>query len=127
MLAALLAQLGLAIGYGLLGWSTTEAVALSLAVSVLPAYWLNSRFVWPGAKQARAAAAFIGLAVAGSAVTAGTVALADDLGHALTNSHALLSLLVNATALGTTVVVWALRFVLLDRVMVVRQHGAELA
>ncbi len=127
VVAALLAQVGLAVGYGLLRWSTTEAVALSLAVSAVPAYWLSSRFVWPGAKRTGSAGTFVALALAGSAITAGTVAMANHVGHLLTENHAVLALAVNATALATTVVVWALRFVVLDRVMLVRQPAGDAA
>jgi hypothetical protein len=39
LLAGGLAQGGLALAYGLLGWGTAAATLLSLAVSIGPSYW----------------------------------------------------------------------------------------
>ena len=46
VVAVLAAQAGLLFGYGVMRWSTTAAVVFSLAVSIVPAYELNRRYVW---------------------------------------------------------------------------------
>lgn len=118
IVAAVLAQVGLGIGYGLLRWSSTAAVGLSLAVSVLPAYWMQRRYVWPErGGGSTPALSFVALAVAGSGAAAVTTSLAEKLGRAATSDHATLTLIVNSTALLTTILVWAARFVAFDRLV----------
>jgi putative flippase GtrA len=118
ILTAGAAQAGLAVGYGLLRWTTTAAVVLSLVVSVGPAYWLNRRYVWPDRSGGRTQQlSFAALAIAGSAVAAVTTHSAETLGHRLTDDHSVLTLIVNVTALLTTVGVWLLRFVAFDRLV----------
>jgi len=125
LVAAALAQVGLAVGYGLLRWSSTAAVALSLAVSVLPAYWINRRYVWPERSGGTAPVlSFVVLAIAGSCVTAGTTWIAEGIGRDVGSDHATLTLIVNATALLTTVVVWAARFIAFDRLVFVARGTA---
>jgi len=120
VVAAALAQAGLAVGYGLLRWSSTAAVALSLAVSVLPAYWINRRYVWPEREGGGAPVlSFVVLALAGSGLTAGTTWIAENIARNSGSNHATLTLIVNATALATTVLVWAARFVIFDRLVFV--------
>jgi hypothetical protein len=113
------------VGYGLFRWSSTAAVALSLAVSALPAYWINRRYVWPERSGGNAPVlSFVALAIAGSAVTAGTTWIAEGLGRSAGSDHATLTLIVNVTALLTTVVVWAARFVAFDRLVFVSRGTA---
>jgi putative flippase GtrA len=123
--AAVLAQAGLAVGYGLLRWSSTEAVALSLAVSVLPAYWINRRYVWPEREGGTAPVlSFVVLAIAGSGLTAGTTWIVAAIARNAGSDHPTLTLIVNATALATTVLVWAARFVIFDRLVFVARGTA---
>lgn len=115
---AALAQLGLAVGYGVLRWGTTPSVVLSLLVSVWPAYWLNRRYVWGDRRSSSdQVVTFVALAAAGTVVAAVTTHLADSAGRLLTQDHRLLTVIVNATALLTTVVIWAVRFVAFDRLV----------
>lgn len=123
-----LAQAALALGYGILAWPTTPAVALSLVASVIPAYWLNRRYVWGDRTTGRRhVATFFAMAVAGSAAAAVTTHVAEELARLATDDHRLLTAAVNATALATTVIVWLLRYVAFDRyVFVDRRHCAAL-
>jgi glycosyltransferase involved in cell wall biosynthesis len=127
LIAAALAQAGLALGYGVLRWSSVEAVALSLAVSAGPSYLLSIRYVWPAGRRASSAAAFLGLAVLGSAITAATVAATEHIARGITHDHTVLAAVVNGTALVTTVAVWAARFFVLDVLMADRPPASDLA
>lgn len=116
VLTVMFAQAGLALGYGLLRWATTPAVGLSLLTSVVPAYWLNRRYVWPERSTKTSALPLFGLlALAGSGITAITTFTADHLARSITGEHAVLTLIVNGTALVTTILVWLLRFMAFDR------------
>lgn len=119
IVAFVLAQLGLALGYGILHWNVPASVVLSLAVSVGPAYALNRRYVWPrtsdGGSLAFEINGFVVIAVIGTVTTIGVVALAETLAHRITDSHLALSLVVNGASIVATGVVWVLRYVVLDR------------
>lgn len=130
LVAAGLAQGGLAAAYGLFRWGPTAAVGFSLAVSVVPSYLLNRRFVWPDAAPGASRAAarlvpFSALALVGSALTAAAARVADALGHGFTANRALLTLAVNGAALLATLLVWAARFWLFDRFLFARLRPAQ--
>jgi putative flippase GtrA len=118
VVAVVLAQAGLLFAYGVLRWSTTAAVAVSLAVSIVPAYELNRRLVWragrPGLGQALQ---FVGAALAGSAVTALATAGAARAGASAGFGHVALTVTVGLTALLVTGAVWVARFWFFDRVV----------
>lgn len=122
--AAALAQVGLAAGYGWFRWTTTAAVGLSLVVSLAPSYWVNRRYVWPERSAGRSQkVTFVALAVVGSTVAAVTTHVAEMLGRLTTHDHGTLTLIVNGAALLTTIVVWLLRFVAFDRLVFTQRHA----
>jgi putative flippase GtrA len=121
VVAMALAQAGLAVGYGVLGWAVFASVMLSLVVSIVPSYLLNKWLVWPrstgGISAARQAGIFLAIALVGSLTTYLVVALAVRIAHAMTSDHLMLSLVVNAAAVIATAAVWLARFWLLDTVV----------
>lgn len=129
IVAFLLAQAGLALGYGVLHWNVPASVILSLAVSVGPAYVLNRRHVWPRTGDAGSLAVeingFAAIAVVGSVTTIGVVALAETVARAFTSSHLILSVVVNAASIVATAAVWVLRYVVLDRFLFRDRNAAS--
>ncbi len=119
IVAFVLAQVGLALAYGVLEWNVAAAVVFSLAVSVGPAYVLNRRWVWPrptdGGSLAVEVNGFVAIALVGTIVTIGVVALAEAGARRLTGSHLTLSVVVNTASIVATGFVWVLRYVVLDR------------
>ena len=127
VVAVLAAQAGLLFGYGVMRWSTTAAVVFSLAVSIVPAYELNRRYVWrAGRAYLRQGLQFGGAALAGSAATALAAAAAARAGVAAGFDHLELTATVALAALLVTGAVWVARFWFFDRVVfaAVRPGGA---
>lgn len=118
VVAVLAAQAALLFAYGVLRWSATAAVAFSLAVSIVPAYELNRRYVWrAGPARLRQGLQFVGAALAGSAVTALATAAAARAGAAAGFDHLALTATVGLTALLVTGAVWVARFWFFDQVV----------
>ncbi len=118
VVAVVLAQAGLLFAYGVMRWSTTAAVAVSLAVSIVPAYELNRRLVWQaGRGRLGQGLQFVGAALAGSAVTALATAGAARAGASAGFGHLALTVTVGLTALLVTGAVWVVRFWFFDRVV----------
>ena len=132
VMATVLAQAGLALGYGLLRWPVVPSVALSLAVSVGPAYLLCRRYVWPDAGRAGRvsgeAARFFALALVGAGATVLGVWLALWLAVHLagtpSSDRAVLALVANAASVSVTGTVWVARFIVLDRALFARAAPA---
>jgi putative flippase GtrA len=122
-LTALWAQAALAFSYGVLALGVVSAVAVSLAVSVGPSYILNSRWVWSGrsGSSIRQFAEFVVLAVTGSAVTAMVGLGTEHIAGEMTSDRGLLTVALSLTAVVTTGLIWAARFVLLNRFVFVDQ------
>jgi putative flippase GtrA len=121
LVATVLAQAGLALAYGVLYWPVSVAVMLSLAVSAVPAYVLNARYVWPSARRVRhesvRLAAFIAAALAGSVLTIGFVWSSTHVAALTGASHTTLSLVANGSALAATATIWLGRYVFFERVL----------
>jgi hypothetical protein len=118
LLAGGLAQGGLALAYGLLGWGTAAATLLSLAVSIGPSYWGSRTYVWAGrgSRQRRwEATVFAAVAVAGSLTAITLTALAERVGSLLTEDRSLLTAWVCAGSIAATALVWIARYAVLDR------------
>lgn len=118
LLCGALAQLGLAVAYGVFGWDTGAAVLFSLAVSVGPSYWGSRTYVWKGmARHTRRVEllAFVVVALAGSATAMAVTSLTELLGRLLTEDRALLTAWVSAGSVLATVLVWMTRYAVLDR------------
>lgn len=119
IIAFVLAQVGLAVGYGLFRWGVPASVVLSLAVSVGPAYLMNRRYVWPhpgdGSSRVSEVNGFVAVAVIGTLTTIVVVAVAESLARHLTHDHLTLTAIVNVASILATGIVWILRYVVLDR------------
>ena len=117
--ATALAQAGLLLGYGLLRWPVPAAVLLSLAVSAGPAYLLSRRLVWSDRCRTVAAPSeasrFLTIAASGALLSMGIVWAAVHVARTATSSHVTMSLVANASSIGATAVLWAARFIVLDR------------
>jgi hypothetical protein len=118
VVAGLLAQAGLLVAYAGFGWSTFAAVLFSLAVSVGPSYWGCRTYVWAGLSRHSVrveSTSFALIALAGSAAATGLTRLAELLGQAFTADRVLLGLWVSGGSVAATVLVWVVRYVVLDR------------
>jgi putative flippase GtrA len=120
-IATVLAQAGLAFAYAVMRWPVVSAVMFSLAVSVGPAYLMSKRFVWPDTTGSRAAAGeatgFFVIAAIGAATTVAIVWLAVRVAGAGTSDHMTLAFVANVASVAATGLVWAARYVVLDRVL----------
>ena len=120
LIAVALSQGALTVAYGCYHASVPVAVAVALAVSVFPSYWLNLTFVWPTADRrgrCRQLAAFLALAVAGSGLTAWIADATQSLAKRSTTDHQILTFVVAASAAFTTLLVWLTRYLVLDHVV----------
>jgi len=126
LVAFALAQLGLAIAYGLGNWPVVPAVLFSLAVSAIPAYLLSRVIVWPDGGHDRANTVegswFLLIALVGSLLTAGFVTLAESLARRHTADHATLTVIVNLSSIVATAAIWLARFTVLDRLVFRRRR-----
>jgi hypothetical protein len=131
VLSALLAQAGLAFGYGVLDMGVPETVLLSLALSAPVAYVLNRQFVWtrierPGSEGGREVLGFGLLAVSGTLISMVAIAGALDLARTVTDAHTILTGVVDGVGLVSMVAVWMVRYLVLDRVVFGTQRLARL-
>jgi putative flippase GtrA len=119
IIALTLSQSGLSVAYGVFHASVTVSVTVALLVSIGPAYFLNRRYVWAAAAtragRRRQLAGFILVGVLGSALTALLAAATDHLARHVVSDHLALTVVINVSALSTTVIVWLVRFLALDR------------
>lgn len=118
VVAGLIAQAGLLVAYAGFGWSTFAAVLFSLAVSVGPSYWGCRTYVWAGLSRHSVrveSTSFALLALVGSAAATGLTRLAELLGQAFTADRVVLGLWVCGGSVAATVLVWVVRYVVLDR------------
>lgn len=117
-LALGISQSALAVSYGVLHTTVPVAVGIALAVSVIPSYLLNRRFVWPGKPASglrTEITAFVLIGIAGSALTAVLASAGEAIASAVTHNPVALTGVVNGLALLATVAVWLLRFAVLDQ------------
>jgi hypothetical protein len=122
LLAGGLAQGGLALAYGVLGWGTAAATLLSLAVSIGPSYWGSRTYVWAGRgsrQRRREATVFAVVAVVGSLTAIALTALAELVGSLLTEDRTLLTGWVCGGSVAATALVWIARYAVLDRLIFV--------
>jgi len=129
LVATALAQLGLAIGYGVMRWPPLAAVAFAFALSAPPAYLLSRRFVWRDAGRAgpRAgeAVGFLTVALVGSLCSLVSVWLAVWAANFVTSDHVTLSLVANVASLVATGLVWVARYFVLDRFLFANRSLGE--
>jgi putative flippase GtrA len=115
----LVAQVALAVAYGVLRWPVVPAVLFSFAASVVPAYALSQRWVW-GTAQSRdpnpaEAAKFVTVAFVGACTAIVIVWTAVTVARLATDDHLTLSVVANAASLFATGIVWVARYYVLNR------------
>ncbi len=119
VVAVLLAQAGFSVSYGLWNFDVAGAVFFSLLVSVIPAFILSYRFVWPSSvvqsNLSKVALKFFLVAIAGSLVSLVVVWASIRLGSLVTQKRAVLTGIGNVASLGATVVIWFMRYFVLDK------------
>ena len=121
----LVSVVNVAVGQGLLvfaftvlAWDAVVANLFSAVIAAGPAYVLSRRWVWRMTGRSHWTSEvlpFWGLALLGLAVSTGAVALAETLAAGMTSDRGIQAATVAAAAFGAYGVVWAIRFVLLDR------------
>jgi putative flippase GtrA len=121
VLATGLAQAGLFLAYGVMGWPIAPAVMFSLAVSVVPAYGLSRRYVWPDTANPRAgwgeATGFFVVAVIGSVTTLVLVWAAVRIAGTMTFDHVTLAFVANGASIAATGAVWIARYLVLNKLL----------
>ena len=129
LVATVLAQAGLAVGYGVMSWPTLAAVGFAFVVSAPPAYLLSRRYVWgdPARTGPRTAEAvgFLTVALVGSLCSLVSVWLAVWAADFVTSDHVTLSLVANVASLVATGLVWVARYFVLDRFLFVKRSFSE--
>lgn len=110
----------LILAFGVMGWSAVTANCFSAVLAAGPAYVLSRRWVWRRSGRSHLVSEvlpFWALAVLGLAVSTGAVALADHLATVLGLERSFRTVVIAAAAFGAYGVVWALRFIVLDRLV----------
>lgn len=119
VVAMLVAQLALALAYGVLRWPVVPAVLFSFAASVVPAYALSQRWVWRTAESSSPkvteAAKFVTVALVGACTAIVIVWAAETVARLVTDDHLTLSVVANAASLFATGIVWVARYYVLNK------------
>ena len=121
VVATVLAQVALALTYGVMRWPVEPAVMFSLVVSVGPAYLLSRRYVWPDTGKPRPAAGeaagFFVIAFIGAATTIVVVWAAVWIAGNSASDHVTLAVVANSASVVATGLMWVARYIVLDRVL----------
>jgi putative flippase GtrA len=122
LVSALLAEAGLAVGYGIAHWGVPAAVLLSFLISAPVSYVLNRQMVWrredfPANSRPRELFGFFTVALVGTAVSMAIVAAAEDLARLVSTQHLVLSAVVDLAGLVAMFTVWLARYVVLDQLV----------
>jgi putative flippase GtrA len=120
LLSALLAEVGLAVGYGVAHWGVPAAVLLSFVISAPVSYVLNRQMVWrredrPPNSRRRELFGFFVVALVGTVVSIAIIAAAEDLARLVSTQHLVLSAVVDLAGLFAMFTVWVARYVVLDQ------------
>lgn len=121
LVSAGLAQSGLALSFGLWRWPIIPSIFFSLAVSVAPAFVLSDLVIWRkignrGQIRQRALSFFI-ISAIGSGISLVVVWLAVRITAQSNFDHAELTLIANFASVGTSAMIWIIRYFILDRVV----------
>jgi putative flippase GtrA len=131
--ATILAQSSLAIAFGFWKWQIIPSIFFSLAVSVVPAFFLSDLIIWRRSGDRgqvhRRAISFLIVAVIGSLLSVVVVWTCVRTASLFNFSHAQLTLIANVPSLGSALLIWIARYFVLDRVvfrMVPEPEGTEI-
>ncbi len=118
IVSAALAQVGLAVSFGLWKWSVVASVAFSLVVSAIPAFILSDLVIWRretgGGGVWKRAGSFFAIAMLGSGISVVVIWFSVRTATLFNFSHTELTLVANVSSLATTVIVWFARFFVLN-------------
>ena len=110
----------LAVAFGLFHWSAYSSAILAAVVGAGPAYWLARRWVWGRTGRShlvKEVLPFWGLALLGLGLTTWTAGVAERVGADAGYSRLAQTLILMGSVLGVSVLYWALKYVLLNRIL----------
>jgi putative flippase GtrA len=122
VVSALIAEAGLAIGYGIAHWELPLAILFSFALSTPPSYLMNRMFVWcrnerPIRSTVRELLGFVSVNVTGTAAAMVLISGSEHLARHLTTQQVVLNAVVDGTGAAAMLLVWGCRYLLLDRLV----------
>lgn len=120
VVSAVSGQATLAVGFGVLRWPAALANLFGFSIAVLVSYQLNRSWVWRRDGRSdvlREIVPFALLAVTGLLLSSLAVALAAERAAQLSLGQAARTVLVMTASMVSVVAVWAVRFLVLDRLV----------
>ncbi|HUS60801.1 MAG TPA: GtrA family protein [Acidimicrobiales bacterium] len=118
----------LLVGFVALHWSARSANLFAAAVGVLPAYLLSRRWVWQRAGRSdlwREVAPFWAITLVGLVASTAAAGAGESVAKAFTGSRSTQSLVVMAATLLAFGIVWAVKFLMFDRLFAVDDGEAR--
>ena len=114
------AQVVLALAFGVLHWTARAAAVLAAVVAAGPAFWLARSWVWGRSGRShlvKEVLPFWGMALLGLALTTWVAGVAEAAGTDLTDSRLGQTLILMGAVFGISGVIWAARFFVLNGVL----------
>lgn len=121
--SAAVGQAALMVAFGAFRWSARSASLFAFTIGAVSSYHLNRVWVWGRGGRSdllREIVPFWTVAAAGLALSTATIVVAEDRAALVTESHAIRTAVVMAAALLSAVLVWLLKFLILDRYVFAR-------
>ena len=124
VLSAAIGQAVLMVAFGAFRWSALSASLFAFAVGAVSSYHLNRMWVWGRVGRSdllREIIPFWVVAAAGLAVSTVAIVVAEGRAALVTQSHALRTAVVMTASCASVVVVWLLKYLILDRYVFVHR------
>lgn len=116
----IVAEAVLAFAYGIFQWPARRAAVLATLVAAFPAFWLARRWVWGRSGRSRLfkeVVPFWGLALLGMVLTIWVAGAAEHAAADITGTRTGQTIILMASVLAASVVFWAAKFILLNRLL----------
>jgi putative flippase GtrA len=128
VVATAVSEIVLLLAYGVARLPTVVATVVAFLAGAIPNWILNRRWAWARRDRAdfrREVVPYATIVVVSLLLATAFTAAADRLARALTDSIALRSILVGASYLATSLVMFVAKFVLFDRVVFTDRAGPD--
>ena len=128
IVSVIIGQTLLAIAFGVFRWTAAWSNIFAVGVSSVPAYYLNRAWAW--GKRGRShlmkeVVPFWGMNFIGLVLSTIFAAFAEDRAFEYSDSRAVQTMIVNASALSAFGLLWVVKFVVLNKVLF-RTHPEDL-
>jgi putative flippase GtrA len=120
IISVIISQALLALAFGVFGWTAAWSNVFAVALSSLPAYYLNRAWAWGKRGKShwlKEVVPFWAMSFLGLALSTVFVHIAEDRAQAYSDSRAVQTLIVNLAALSAFGVLWIGKFIILNKVM----------